>query len=187
MGDLNSYSAEDPVAVLTEYTPEARGYTIKTAINTGMDEGASVDVETSYGYHNLAETFDEGGFSYWFYGSEQVGSLDHVLASEAMLADAVDGAHWNINSVEAYQLQYNQALRFYKDEDGYAFTDIGPYKSSDHDPFIATFTLEADAPVDEGDDVVEDKKSSGGAMGGILALLAAVVGFRRRTTLAAKK
>lgn len=188
LGDLNSYSAEDPVAVLTDYTPEARGYTIKTAINTGMDEGASVDVETSYGYHNLAETFDEGGFSYWFYGTEQVGSLDHVLASEAMLADAVDGAHWNINSVEAYQLQYNQALRFYKDEDGYAFTDVGPYRSSDHDPFIATFTLEADAPVDEGDDdVVEDKKSSGGAMGGILALLAAVVGFRRRTTLAAKK
>ena len=47
-----------------------------------------------------------------------------------MLADAIDGAHWNINSVEAYQLQYDQALRYYPDEDGYAFTDVGPFRSS---------------------------------------------------------
>ena len=144
LGDLNAYSAEDPVAVLTDYTPESRGYTIATAINTGMDEGASVDVESSFGYHNLAEEFDAEGFSYWFYGTEQVGSLDHVLASDAMLADAIDGAHWNINSVEAYQLQYDQALRFYPEEEGYAFTDVGPFRSSDHDPFIATFDLQAD-------------------------------------------
>jgi predicted extracellular nuclease len=178
LGDLNAYSAEDPVAVLTDYTPENRGYMIKTAINTGMDEGESVEVDASYGYHNLAETFDEDGFSYWFFGTEQVGSLDHVLASDAMLADAVDGTHWNINSVEAYQLQYNQALRFYPDEEGYAFTDIGPFRSSDHDPFIATFNLVADepAPLPIPD---EDEDSSGGSMGGILTLLAAMVGFRR--------
>ncbi|WP_394220562.1 ExeM/NucH family extracellular endonuclease [Alteromonas gracilis] len=183
LGDLNAYSAEDPVAVLTDYTPESRGYTITTAVNTGMDEGASVEVESGFGYRNLAKEFDEEGFSYWFYGTEQVGSLDHVLASEAMLADAIDGTHWNINSSEVYQLQYNQALRFYPDEDGYAFTDVGPYRSSDHDPFIATFSLQPDAV--EGDDVIRDD-SSGGAMGGILALLAAVVGFRRRAGTAKK-
>ncbi len=66
LGDLNAYSAEDPVAVLTDYTPESRGYTITTAVNTGMDEGSSVDVESSFGYHNLAEEFDAEGFSYWF-------------------------------------------------------------------------------------------------------------------------
>jgi len=180
LGDLNSYSAEDPVAVLTDYTPETRGYTITTAVNTGMDEGESVEVEAGFGYHNLAEEFDAEGFSYWFYGTEQVGSLDHVLASEAMLADAIDGAHWNINSVEAYQLQYDQALRYYPDEDGYAFTDVGPYRSSDHDPFIATFDLQADVVEEESND------SSGGAMGGILALLAAAIGFRRRSATAKK-
>ncbi|MCP4279574.1 MAG: ExeM/NucH family extracellular endonuclease [Alteromonas sp.] len=183
LGDLNAYSAEDPVAVLTDYTPESRGYTITTAVNTGMDEGSSVDVESSFGYHNLAEEFDAEGFSYWFYGTEQVGSLDHVLASEAMLADAVDGAHWNINSVEAYQLQYDQALRYYPDEDGYAFTDVGPFRSSDHDPFIATFDLQADVVEEEEE---ENNDSSGGAMGGILALLAAAIGFRRRSTTAKK-
>ncbi|MEC9275341.1 MAG: ExeM/NucH family extracellular endonuclease [Pseudomonadota bacterium] len=181
LGDLNAYSAEDPVAVLTDYTPESRGYTITTAVNTGMDEGSSVDVESSFGYHNLAEEFDAEGFSYWFYGTEQVGSLDHVLASDAMLADAIDGAHWNINSVEAYQLQYDQALRYYPDEDGYAFTDVGPFRSSDHDPFIATFDLQADVVEEE-----ENNDSSGGAMGGILALLAAAIGFRRRSTTAKK-
>ncbi|MEE3056555.1 MAG: nuclease, partial [Pseudomonadota bacterium] len=182
LGDLNAYSAEDPVAVLTDYTPESRGYTITTAVNTGMDEGSSVDVESSFGYHNLAEEFDAEGFSYWFYGTEQVGSLDHVLASEAMLADAIDGAHWNINSVEAYQLQYDQALRYYPDEDGYAFTDVGPFRSSDHDPFIATFDLQADVVEEE----EENNDSSGGAMGGILALLAAAIGFRRRSTTVKK-
>jgi predicted extracellular nuclease len=173
LGDLNAYSAEDPVAVLTDYTPESRGYTITTAVNTGMDEGSSVDVESSFGYHNLAEEFDAEGFSYWFYGTEQVGSLDHVLAS----------AHWNINSVEAYQLQYDQALRYYPDEDGYAFTDVGPFRSSDHDPFIATFDLQADVVEEEEE---ENNDSSGGAMGGILALLAAAIGFRRRSTTAKK-
>ena len=181
LGDLNAYSAEDPVAVLTDYTPESRGYTITTAVNTAMNDGASVEIESSFGYHNLAEEFDEEGFSYWFYGTEQVGSLDHVLASEAMLADAIDGSHWNINSVEAYQLQYDQALRFYPDEEGYAFTDVGPFRSSDHDPFIATFNLQADVVDEE-----VGNKSSGGAMGGIFALLAAVIGFRRRSSVIKK-
>ena len=179
LGDLNAYSAEDPVALLTDYTPEDRGDTIKTAINTDMDEGESVEVETSYGYHNLAEEFDADGYSYWYYGTEQVGSLDHVLASEAFLADAVDGAHWNINSPEVYQLTYDQALTYYPDEDGYAFTDVGPYKSSDHDPFIATFSLEADVEEVEEED---DDNDSGGSMGVILAFMAAMLGFRRRTT-----
>ena len=179
LGDLNAYSAEDPVALLTDYTPEDRGYTIKTAINTDMDDGESVEVETSYGYHNLAEEFDADGYSYWYYGTEQVGSLDHVLASEAFLADAVDGAHWNINSPEVYQLTYDQALTYYPDEDGYAFTDVGPYKSSDHDPFIATFSLEADVEEVEEED---DDNDSGGSMGVILAFMAAMLGFRRRTT-----
>jgi len=179
LGDLNSYSAEDPVAVLTDYTAETQGYTVMTAANTGMDDGASVEVTANYGYVNLAEEFDAEGYSYWFYGTEKVGSLDHVLASEAMLADAVDGAHWSINSPEVYQFQYDQALTYYADEDGYAFTDVGPFRSSDHDPFIATFNLEAELP-DEADPV-EDDNDSGGSMGFILALMAGVLTFRRRS------
>jgi hypothetical protein len=96
-----------------------------------------------------------------------------------MLADAVDGAHWSINSPEVYQFQYDQALSYYPDEDGYAFTDVGPFRSSDHDPFIATFNLEAELP-DEADPI-EDDNDSGGSMGFILALMAGVLTFRRRS------
>ena len=141
LGDFNAYSAEDPLAVLTHFDEVKRGYTIMTAKNTEHDKGQPVPVKAAFGYHNLAEAFDPNGFSYWYYGSQMVGSLDHVLASSVMLQEAVDGAHWNINSVEAYQLQYNQALRYFNDEKGYKFTGVGPYRSSDHDPFIATFNL----------------------------------------------
>lgn len=148
LGDLNAYSAEDPVAVLTEYSPEERGYTITTAINTELDDGASVEVTEGYGYENVAETFDADGFSYWYYDTAQTGSLDHILASSAFMDDIVDATHWSINSVEAYQLQYDQALSYYRDEDGYAFTDVGPYRSSDHDPFVVSVVFEdAETPI----------------------------------------
>ncbi|OZG74467.1 hypothetical protein BTA51_05530 [Hahella sp. CCB-MM4] len=141
LGDLNSYTAEDPIAVLTSYDAAERGYTIKTAVNTAANEGNSVEVTDTFGYVNVAEEFDPEGFSYWFYGSGQIGSLDHILVNPALLEDVVDATHWNINSPEAYQLQYNQALTHYRDEDGYAFTDIGPFRSSDHDPFILSLDL----------------------------------------------
>jgi 5'-nucleotidase len=75
-----------------------------------------------------------GKHSYAFGG--MVGSLDHVLASPA--ADAtVSGADiWNINSVESVALEYS---RFnYNVTDYYA---SGPFRSSDHDPFVIGFDL----------------------------------------------
>ncbi|GAA2202928.1 hypothetical protein GCM10009849_33280 [Sinomonas flava] len=75
-----------------------------------------------------------GKHSYAFGG--MVGSLDHVLASPA--ADAtVSGADiWNINSVESVALEYS---RFnYNVTDYYA---PGPFRSSDHDPFVIGFNL----------------------------------------------
>lgn len=145
LGDLNAYSAEDPLAVLTDYDPVERGYTITTAVRTELDEGESVEITDTYGFENVAEVFDADGYSYWFYGTQQVGSLDHVLASPAFMEDIVDATHWNINSVEVYQLQYDQALSYYRDEDGYAFTDVGPYRSSDHDPFIVSVSFASEA------------------------------------------
>jgi predicted extracellular nuclease len=148
LGDLNAYSAEDPLAVLTDYTPEERGYTITTAVRTEMDEGASVDVTDTFGYINVAEEFDADGFSYWyggFFGTRKVGSLDHVLVSPAFMDNIVDATHWNINSVEVYQLQYDQALSDFTVEDGYEFTEVGPYRSSDHDPFIVSINFDAAA------------------------------------------
>ena len=149
MGDLNAYTAEDPIAVLTGYDPEQRGYQIMTAVNTAADNGESV-VAPTFDYQNVAATFDPDGFSYWFYRTGEVGSLDHILVNDEFHSDIVDATHWHINAVEAYQLQYDQALTYYPDEDGYAFTDVGPYRSSDHDPFLVSMLLERSGPTLEG-------------------------------------
>ncbi len=144
MGDLNSYSEEDPIAVLTDYNPETRGYTINTAVNTEMDEGLSVPVTESFGYVSVSEIFDPEGFSYYFFGNNQIGSLDHVLASPEAVDAIVDLDHWNINALELFQIQYFNALRFYNGANGdlIDFTAVGPYRSSDHDPVIVTMDME---------------------------------------------
>ncbi|BFM12648.1 extracellular exonuclease ExeM [Simiduia litorea] len=144
IGDLNSYSQEDPIAVLTDYSPEARGYTIKGAVNTQAGNSAAADVIKTYGLVSLKDKYDPQGFSYFFYGTDQVGSLDHVLASTAAAERVVDVAHWNINGVELYQLQYDQALSYYNGENGNQidFTGVGQYRSSDHDPVVVTLALE---------------------------------------------
>ena len=149
MGDLNSYSAEDPIAVLTGYEPDQRGYSIMTAVNTAADNGESV-VAPTFDYLNVAETYDADGFSYWFYQTGEVGSLDHILVNDRFHSDIVDATHWHINAVEAYQLQYDQALTYYPDADGYAFTDVGPYRSSDHDPFLVSMQMPRAEPTLKG-------------------------------------
>ncbi len=179
LGDFNAYSAEDPIAVLTDYTPQKRGYTVKTAVNTAMNSGRAVDVKTNFGYHNLAEAFDEDGFSYWFYGTEQVGSLDHMLVSDSLLADTIDATHWNINSVELYQLQYNQAMRIETERGNNTFAKVGPFRSSDHDPFIATFNLVSEPEHSAKNTYANTSNKSGGVFAQILALLAVLLYVRR--------
>lgn len=186
VGDLNAYSAEDPLAVLTSYDPTERGYTITTALRTDMDNGESVEVTDTFGYENVAESFDPDGFSYWYFGSAETGSLDHILASSELMDDIVDATHWNINSIEAYQLQYDQALTYYPDTDGYAFTDVGPYRSSDHDPFVVAIDFEVestddDTVVDDGEDDSDNDSSGGGSTGiWFASLLLATLFMRKR-------
>ncbi|MDN3640760.1 ExeM/NucH family extracellular endonuclease [Simiduia curdlanivorans] len=144
IGDLNSYSQEDPIAVLTDYSAEARGYTIKGAVNTQAGNTLAAEVTKTYGLVSLKDVYDPQGFSYFFYGSDQVGSLDHVLASPAAAERVVDVSHWNINGVELYQLQYDQALSYYNAANGdqIDFTGVGHYRSSDHDPVLVTLSME---------------------------------------------
>ncbi|GAA6168292.1 ExeM/NucH family extracellular endonuclease [Sessilibacter corallicola] len=144
IGDLNTYSQEDALAILTDYTPEERGYTITSAVNTELDGGLSVPVTDTFGYIPVKDTFDPEGFSFYFFGDDQIGSLDHVLASPAAFDAVVDLDHWNINSVELFQLTYDQALRFNNGAQGdlIDFTAVGPYRSSDHDPVVVTLELE---------------------------------------------
>ncbi len=74
----------------------------------------------------------EGGaaFSYVFKGLS--GSLDHVLVSEALLANIDREQIWSINADEAKVLDYKLGFKTLKQQrDLY---DTSPFRSSDHDP-----------------------------------------------------
>jgi predicted extracellular nuclease len=78
VGDLNSYSKENPITAL---------------------EGA--------GYVNLAERFEgDSGYSYAFDG--QFGHLDHALATPALNAEVLSTATWHANSDEPTYYDYTE-------------------------------------------------------------------------------
>ncbi|MEM7476383.1 MAG: ExeM/NucH family extracellular endonuclease, partial [Planctomycetota bacterium] len=107
IGDLNAYGQEDPIDAM-----RARGL-------VDLQERLAVPGESG----DPAESF-----SYIYYG--QAGSLDHAIATEAMVADITGVAAWHINSDEPrfldYNQEYNPAAVFAPD----------PYRSSDHDPVL---------------------------------------------------
>ena len=77
IGDLNSYTREDPIRAL-----EAAGY------------------------RNLVATFGgSGAYSYVFDG--QAGYLDHALANPSLATQVTGVAEWHLNADEAIALDYN--------------------------------------------------------------------------------
>lgn len=77
------------------------------------------------------------GNSYSYVYRGRTGSLDHALASPTLAKQLLNMQHWAINADEPTLLDYNTE---YKSEAQqqllYAPT---PYRSSDHDPLLATF------------------------------------------------
>jgi predicted extracellular nuclease/2',3'-cyclic-nucleotide 2'-phosphodiesterase (5'-nucleotidase family) len=74
----------------------------------------------------------EGAVSYFFNG--EGGTLDYAFANESMAGQVVGSTIWNINSLEAYSIQYNG-------RDFAAFGDLSAFASSDHDPVIVGLDL----------------------------------------------
>ncbi len=103
----------------------------------------------SAGYANIGKDFTDEQ-TYLFGG--RVGSLDHVLASDELVADVTGADIWNINSVESIGLEYSR----YNNN----VTDLhaeGPFRSSDHDPLIMGLDRGEDAPApDPTDDPTDD-------------------------------
>ncbi len=88
-----------------------------------------IQVLNDAGYTNLESTSDPSEESYNFDG--QVGSLDHVLANTAALADVEGVDIWDINASESVYYEYS---RFNSNVTNlYTAT---PFKSSDHNPEI---------------------------------------------------
>ena len=78
---------------------------------------------------------DGGQYSYVYRG--RTGSLDHALASTALAKQLVQFQHWSINADEPTLLDYN--VEFKSDNLQQQLHAPTPYRSSDHDPLLATF------------------------------------------------
>ncbi|HEY0924004.1 ExeM/NucH family extracellular endonuclease [Rheinheimera pacifica] len=74
-------------------------------------------------------------YSYVYRG--RTGSLDHALASPALAKKLAAMQHWAINADEPVLLDYN--VEFKSDNLQQLLYAPTPYRSSDHDPLIATF------------------------------------------------
>jgi predicted extracellular nuclease len=74
-------------------------------------------------------------YSYVYRG--RTGSLDHALASAALAKKLAAMQHWAINADEPVLLDYN--VEFKSDNLQQLLYAPTPYRSSDHDPLIATF------------------------------------------------
>lgn len=116
-------------------------YDVNTAANTDLNGGASVTITNGFGYIDLTETFDADGFSYYYYQTDQVGSLSHIVGTEAAANVVEDLERWNINAQELYQLDYKVALEADDNVGEFDFTTVGPYRSSDHDPLLVSFEM----------------------------------------------
>ncbi len=75
--------------------------------------------------------------SYSFVFRGQSGSLDHLLTTPALAEKMVGFTHWPINADEPVLLDYS--TRFKPASQREQLFAPNPYRSSDHDPILATF------------------------------------------------
>ena len=99
-----------------------------------------IQVLEAAGYTNLESTSDPDEETYNFDG--QVGSLDHVLANEAALADVNAVDIWDINGYESVYYEYSRYNSNVTDL--YA---VNPFRSSDHSPEIVGINVADPVPV----------------------------------------
>jgi hypothetical protein len=88
----------------------------------------------SRGYRSL---FDADSYSYQFNG--QWGSLDHMLASDSLYGQVSGSGKWHINADEPIILDYN--IEFKSVAQQTSFYNADPFRTSDHDPLLAGFSL----------------------------------------------
>lgn len=111
LGDLNSYSQEDPLLALYDL-----------------------------GFHNLKYRTDLSNlsnmpsFSYSFQGL--LGNLDHALANEAFLPFIESLDSWHINSIEDVLLDYKREDNGHSFPSLDIYGSGDAYRSSDHDPVV---------------------------------------------------
>lgn len=140
LGDLNAYSKEDPIAVLTNYDPETYEYEIVPANGTPQAATYADGIPGGVGFEMLAEELDPDSHSYIYDG--QVGSLDHILASPAASEAVLEMEHWNINSSETGGFFATSLYRYYRSPyHRENYVGVSARASSDHDPVVISVEL----------------------------------------------
>ena len=159
LGDFNAYGKEDPMLILTDYSQEKYGKSIRAARNTFIgekqqfgDEGAVIT--HNYGYINVLSEMHPQGWSYSY--NDEVGALDHILISPSLSKRVVDATEWHINAAESTLFDYNDEYK------GDLPKYLDHYRSSDHDPAVI------------------DLNMNGGSIGLIGLSIMGVMGWRRR-------
>lgn len=134
IGDFNAYSQEDPLLALT-----TGGKPLATASHAlvGQRPLPQQSLDKGFGLVDLNRHFDSPGYSYSYDGEQ--GSLDHALASPALLDKVVAVSDWHINAAESPLFEYPRT------HTGDLAKDQGPYRSSDHDPVVIALNLPVQA------------------------------------------
>jgi uncharacterized protein len=112
LGDLNSYTREDPIS----------------AIKAGADDVAG----TADDFTNLIARF-QGTYAHSYVFDGQAGYLDHALSSRSLLGRVTGAADWHINSDEPDLLDYDTSFKPPAQD---AIYEPNAYRSSDHDPVV---------------------------------------------------
>ncbi len=113
IGDLNSYTMEDPI----------------DAVKAGTDDTPG----TADDYRDLLPV---ATYTYLFDG--QFGALDHALASPHLAAQVVAATAWHVNADEPDVLDYDTSFKPAQQEGLYV---PDPYRFGDHDPLLVGVNL----------------------------------------------
>lgn len=122
IGDLNSYTKEDPIQVI---------------LSGADDQFGTID--------DFTDLIDEfmGNDAYTYVYKGQVGYLDHALASKFLSQRATGTSIWHINADEADLIDYRLA---FKQPDQQLIYSPDEFRASDHDPVIIGLDFSIDNP-----------------------------------------
>ena len=128
LGDLNSYPQEDPLLLLTDYTPQGYAYYQPKQSSYNYVGAALVNVKTAtgFGYHDPFLQHTEAN---WTYSFKALGRLDYILLSSDLVTHLVTQKIWYINAAESALV--NKAVRVNE----IAVTQ-SVFSSSDHEPLF---------------------------------------------------
>ena len=117
----------------------AAGHGVEKVFLTGDFNAYSmedpVQVITGAGYTSLEDSTNPGEESYNFDG--MVGSLDHIFANEAALADVTGVDVWTSNADESVYYEYSRYNANVTD-----LYSPGPFRASDHNPEVVGITVD---------------------------------------------